>query len=136
MGSSQTRFMKTFYTAHDIEDMYAAGARQVEVNDDVVLTDLAREKAEKLGVALLPTGQGLTSQPLAHPPGSAVPPLKTGLNQEDIAAQVKARVIARLGTDEYNDLLEAVIPQVLARLQLQGGPGQGGATSAAAPDRY
>jgi hypothetical protein len=129
--------MKTFYTERDIEDMHAAGVRQIEVNDDVVLTDLAREKAEKLGVVLIPTNQTVANlQPSPASAVSSLSPTKIGLSRAEIAAKVKARVIARLGTDEYNDLLEAVIPQVLARLQLQVGPEQGGAASAAAPDEY
>jgi len=44
--------MKTFYTDHDIEDMAKAGIREIEVDDDVVLTDLAREKALSIGIKL------------------------------------------------------------------------------------
>jgi hypothetical protein len=44
--------MKTFYTDHDIEDMAKAGTREIAVDDDVVLTDLAREKALSLGIKL------------------------------------------------------------------------------------
>jgi hypothetical protein len=44
--------MKTFYTDHDIEDMAKAGTREIEIDDDVVLTDLAREKALSIGIKL------------------------------------------------------------------------------------
>ena len=33
--------MKTFYTVRDIEDMFAAGVREIETHDDVVVTDVA-----------------------------------------------------------------------------------------------
>ena len=108
--------MKTFYTERDIVDMHAAGVTEIKVDDTVVLTDLAREKAEALGVTLTPAGQRRTSSGLSS---SMSPPTQPEL---DTVAQVKARVIARLGTGEYNDVLDQVIPQVLARLS--GGPAQ------------
>ena len=40
---------KIFYTERDIEDLYRSGVATLVVNDDVVVTDLAREKARKLG---------------------------------------------------------------------------------------
>lgn len=41
---------KTFYTERDIEDLHARGVTSIEVHDDVVLTDLARERALKLSL--------------------------------------------------------------------------------------
>ena len=46
--------MKQFYTVRDIEDMHAAGVVEIETHDDVVLTDVAREKAIALGMHLKP----------------------------------------------------------------------------------
>jgi hypothetical protein len=45
---------KTFYTEIDIEDMVKRGTLSLEINDNVVLTDLAYEKANRLGVKLIP----------------------------------------------------------------------------------
>jgi hypothetical protein len=115
--------MKIFYTERDIEDMHAAGVRQLEVDDNTVLTDLARDKAQDLGIVLVPAGQP-QSQPRF--PASPVPPLAAGSGQTDLVAKVKAAVIARLGTDSYNDLLDQVIPQVLARLNLAQPPAAAG----------
>jgi len=115
--------MKIFYTERDIEDMHAAGVRQLEVDDNTVLTDLARDKAEALGLALVPAGQ---PQPESRFPASPEPHLTTGSGQTDLVAKVKAAVIARLGTDSYNDLLDQVIPQVLARLNPSQPPAAAG----------
>lgn len=115
--------MKIFYTERDIEDMHAAGVRQLEVDDNTVLTDLARDKAEDLGLTLVPAGR---PQPESRFPASPVPPLAGGSGQTDLAAKVKAAVIARLGTDSYNDLLDQVIPQVLARLNPSHPPAAAG----------
>ena len=40
--------MKIFYTEQDVENMHANDITQIAVNDDVVLTELAREKARDL----------------------------------------------------------------------------------------
>ncbi len=44
---------KEFYTEKDIEDLVKRGIFSLEVNDNVVLTDLAYEKANKLGMRLV-----------------------------------------------------------------------------------
>ena len=43
---------KVFYTEKDIEDMVKRGVMSLEVDDNVVLTDLAYEKANRLGMQL------------------------------------------------------------------------------------
>ena len=37
--------MKKFYTDKDIEELFHSGVKSLQVTDDVVLTDLAYEKA-------------------------------------------------------------------------------------------
>jgi len=91
---------KVFYTERDIEDLHARGVTSLDVHDDVVLTDLARERALKLGVRLLRV------QPAAHVEDRA-----------DAARfhRVKAAVLARLGDQAVDPaLLDAVITRVLA----------------------
>jgi hypothetical protein len=125
--------MKTFYTERDIADIHAAGVTEIEVDDDVVLTDLAREKAIALGMKMKlvekRSGQPDGLPRLAVAPQIQLPPavgpasplpaptVSPAASDVDIAAQVKAAVIARLGTTAHNDLLDQVIPQVLARLR-------------------
>ena len=43
---------KVFYTERDVEDLYHRGVATIVVGDDVVMTDLARERARKLGMEL------------------------------------------------------------------------------------
>ena len=57
---------KTFYTEHDIEDMFKSGVTRLELSDNVVLTGLAYEKAQKLGMQLV--------QPNDHPSDAPVRP--------------------------------------------------------------
>lgn len=44
---------KEFYTERDIEDMVKRGILSLELSDGVVLTDLAYEKANRLGMKLV-----------------------------------------------------------------------------------
>ncbi len=103
--------MKTFYTERDIVDLHAAGTTEIVVDDHVVLTDLAREKVNDLGIQLK-SGDSPPPSP-ATPTASSSPPAPS---YTDIVGLVKSRVIARLGTSDYNDLLDQVIPQVLAQM--------------------
>ena len=41
---------KTFYTERDIQELAGRGVTEVAVNDDVVITDLGRDMALKLGL--------------------------------------------------------------------------------------
>ena len=135
--------MKQFYTVRDIEDMHAAGVVDIETHDDVVLTDVAREKAIALGMHLKPVaptndgrqGRGCPAWPL--PPGqrNRPPPAcrfdpnrctigATGpvpgnhrCRPTDRVMKIKAAVVARLGTDKYNDLLDKIIPQVMSQIK-------------------
>lgn len=123
--------MKTFYTEQDIEDLHARGVTEIEVDDDVVLTDLAREKATGLGMRLVDSKPGSDAERMLKAFGANLPapaksppqPARTlsvdtesGQENSELMQQVKARVIARLGTTEYNGILDQIIPQVLARL--------------------
>ena len=119
--------MKTFYTVRDIEDMHAAGVSEIKTHDDVVLTDVAREKAIALGMRLVAVGtesgssRGRSSSAGSPPaqPTAATPRSPTAVNSTDaeVIRRIKAAVIARLGTDAYNDLLDRIIPQVMSRLK-------------------
>src|SRR5690242_6006933 len=44
---------KKFYTERDIEDMVKRGIRSLVVSENVVLTDLAYERANRLGMQLV-----------------------------------------------------------------------------------
>ena len=44
---------KEFYTEKDIEDLFQRGIRSLQINEDVVLTELAYEKAKRLDVQLI-----------------------------------------------------------------------------------
>jgi len=45
--------VKTFYSAQDIETLVAQGQRELILDQDIVLTHLARDAAQKLGLRLV-----------------------------------------------------------------------------------
>ena len=44
---------KQFYTEKDIEDLFQRGVKSLQVTDEVVLTELAYDKARRLGFQLV-----------------------------------------------------------------------------------
>lgn len=109
---------KEFYTERDIEDMVKRGVNSLTLSENVVLTELAFEKAQKLGMQLL-------RDRLLHPPAA---PIRPYLSQErtldvaesnnhtvtpDLAVRIKDAVNARMGTQVDQQLLDVIIQRVL-----------------------
>jgi hypothetical protein len=110
---------KEFYTERDIEDMVKRGVLSLQINDNVVLTELAYEKANRLGMQLL------REKPL-EPPGAPVRPYLSELrkpvaaqaapspaSEADLSARIRAAVNARLGAQVDPALLDVIIERVL-----------------------
>jgi hypothetical protein len=120
--------VKTFYTERDIIDLYQAGVTELEVDEDVVLTDVARERATGLGMVFKLTPQPTTPGPAlkTQTPPPAEPPTRISAditNDPEQISRIKAAVIARLGTTEHNSLLDQIIPEVLARIESSNAAG-------------
>ncbi len=110
---------KEFYTERDIEDMVKRGVMSLELNDNVVLTDLAYEKAGRLGMQLV------RARP-SEPPGAPVRPYLSQVQKPaaapvapaptadaDLAARIREAVNARLGPQVDQALLDVIIQRVL-----------------------
>ena len=93
---------KTFYTERDVQDLVARGITSLEVNDDVVLTDLARDEAIKRGLRLVPRKPA--------PNGAAAPVDET----DELIHRVKAAVLARLGDQVDSTMLDQVVTRVVS----------------------
>lgn len=124
---------KIFYTEKDIEDLYRAGTTSLVVNDDVVVTDLGREKALKLGFELIrehdqpqsaPVRPYITeaTSPTAAPPGTHIstPQVKAksaaetpSASKPSMETRVQEAVLARLGDSVDPKLLETIVKRVL-----------------------
>ena len=121
--------MKKFYTEKDIEDLFDRGTKSLHVSDEVALTDLAYEKAKRLGLQLLfddvdlppiapirpylSNGKSHASTPhSAQPKVDSVAP---AINQPraKVAQRIRSAVLARLGSQVDAKLLDSIIQRVV-----------------------
>jgi hypothetical protein len=68
--------VKTYYSAQDIEALAAQGVRELVIDENSVLTDLARDMAAQLGVKLVSPARpaaGSAPAPKAAAPSGAKP---------------------------------------------------------------
>jgi len=61
--------MKIFYSAEDIENLADQGQREIRIDENVVLTDLAKQTANMLGIRLTEHSTGAATP--AVPPASS-----------------------------------------------------------------
>ncbi len=112
---------RKFYTERDIEDLVNNGKTTLEITNEVVLTDLAYEKAERLGLTLV---QGHLLPPaapvrpyLSQPQGSSSVPCPScsdrGSSDEQLKQRIRDAVNAKLGNQVDPALLETIITRVL-----------------------
>ena len=112
---------KTFYTERDIDDLHARGVSSLDAADDVVLTDLALERALKYGIRInrvrgsapaatySPSVNTYAAYPREAPRESA--------SDAELKQRIKSAVLARLDGQVDAAVLEAVISRVLAALK-------------------
>jgi hypothetical protein len=127
---------KAFYTEKDIEDLVKRGILSLEINDTVVLTELAYEKAARLGMKLVrekpdnppsaPVRPYIANWPVERP--AAVPLSSTlgtpatparAMGDKDLPERIRTAVVSRLGTQVDPGLLDAIIQRVLASTGLK-----------------
>jgi hypothetical protein len=120
---------KKFYTEKDIEELFKNGTKSLQVNDDISLTDLAYEKAKRLGLQLifdgvdlppiapirpylsngsLHTATSVSAKPRVESVTPAVAPPGT-----DVGQRIRSAVLARLGNQVDAKLLDSIIQRVV-----------------------
>jgi hypothetical protein len=121
---------KKFYTEKDIEDLFNSGVKSLEVRDDVVLTELAYEKAKRLDFQLItdradnppaaPVRPYLSeknpppAKPVTAPAPQAVSqPQATQPSTSNIETRIRSAVIAKLGNQVDAKLLDNIIHRVV-----------------------
>src|SRR5512133_1165882 len=128
---------KQFYTEKDIEDLVQRGTRSLQLTDEIVLTELAYEKAQSLGLQLitnkpdtppaapvrpyLSDGQTTHAKPVMGPVSqtasqAAIPPTSSPEERENTSAieqRIRSAVIARLGNQVDAKLLDNIIQRVV-----------------------
>ena len=134
---------KQFYTEKDIDDLFNNGTRSIQVTDQVVLTELAYEKARRLGMQLISTeadtppaapvrpylseaGPARTRpvtapsvQADSSPQASPTPTLSKRERGADLEKRIRSAVIARLGSQVDAKLLDTIIHRVVKGIGLQ-----------------
>lgn len=117
---------KTFFTERDIEDMAARGQHTLTVSEDVVLTELAFEKAERLGVKLLQPHQTPPSAPIRpylaeehKPPLAEVVSQPPAASDQDLRQRIRSAVKAKLGEQIDDALLDNIITRVLNNIEVK-----------------
>ena len=127
---------KQFYTEHDIEDMVRKGIKSLQVTDDVVLTELAYEKAKQLDLQLvsaradnppaapvrpyLSEKQTAPSKPVAAPITHTVSqPTPAEPRVLPIEQRIRSAVVAKLGDQVDAKLLDNIIHRVVKGIGLK-----------------
>lgn len=119
---------KEFYTERDIEDMFKRGIMSLQVTENVVLTELAFEKANRLGLKLLRQSQTQSDQAKDRPVEPPAAPVRPYISQmrppeaapapvapaeSDLTARIRSAVLAQLGSQVDPALLDVIIQRVL-----------------------
>jgi len=120
---------KKFYTEKDIEDLFNSGTKSLQVTDEVVLTELAYEKAKRLGFQLitdradappaasvrpyLSEKNPVQAKPVVASASSAASQPKPTQSGGDIETRIRSAVIAKLGNQVDGKLLDNIIHRVV-----------------------
>ena len=128
---------KQFYTEKDIEDLFQSGQKSLQVTDEVVLTELAYEKARRLGMEVIsdraenppsaPVRPYLSDGPAAaRPKPVAVLPAPATPKPEAARAQIlpieqriRSAVLSKLGDQVDARLLDNIIHRVVKGLGMK-----------------
>ena len=114
---------KKYFTDSDIEELHRKGIKSLRVTDDVALTDLAYEKAQRLDIQLISDSNIPPAAPV-RPYLSDVKPHQTQPKvdsvsqasispQTDVAQRIRSAVIAKLGNQVDAKLLDNIIQRVI-----------------------
>jgi hypothetical protein len=123
--------MKKFFTDKDIEELFHSGVKFLQVTDEVVLTDLAFEKARTLGMLdadappAAPVRPYLSEVKPRQPKGridsvasillepALTPTLSRGERESALEKRIREKVAAKLGDQVDASLLDTIIKRTL-----------------------
>jgi hypothetical protein len=128
---------KEFYTEKDIEDLFNRGIKSLQITENVVLTELAYEKAKRLDFQLIT--DSVDNPPaapvrpyLSESPAPRTAPAKPSVtpavmsqpnpipqNTADVEKRIRSAVIARLGNQVDTKLLDNIIHRVVKGIGLR-----------------
>ncbi len=114
---------KVFYTERDIDEMKARGVTSIDVTDNVVMTDLAVERALKHGIKINRVEPGAPPKAIYSQSVNLVAAYpRDGQRREstsdaELKQRIKSAVLARLNGQVDSVLLDTVITKVLAGMK-------------------
>lgn len=113
---------KTFITERDVDDMKARGVTSIDVTDNVVMTDLAVERAMKHGIKINRVEPGAPPKAVYSQSVNLVAAYPRDGSREsggdaELKQKIKSAVLARLDGQVDPVLLDAVITKVLAGMK-------------------
>jgi hypothetical protein len=112
---------KIFYTERDIDDLKARGVDSIDVTDNVVLTELAVERAMKYGMKI--NRRDFSAPQATYSPSVntyAAYPRETpreNASDAELKQKIKSAVLAKLNGQVDERLLDAVVTRVLAGMK-------------------
>lgn len=121
---------KKFYTEKDIDDLFNNGVKSLKLDDNIQLTEMAYEKAQRLGLQLstdqpdnppsapvrpyLSNGQSVHAAPTMASVAPALSHPKPGQpNAAALGQRIRAAVAAKMGAQVNAKLLDLIIARVL-----------------------
>ena len=108
---------KTFITERDVDDLKARGVTCIEITEEVVMTDLAVERAFKQGITLARVGQGPPPQAALSQSVNLVAAFPRESSPDvELVQKVKSLVLAKLDGQVDSALLDAVVTRVVAAM--------------------
>jgi hypothetical protein len=119
---------KEFFTEKDIEDLFKRGVTSLDVNDNIVLTGLAYEKAQKLGMKLVSEKAAVPPAAPIRPyvskptPAPALLPVHKGPAADESAGAYRPCTCAAAGPESEKALHDRIRTAVNARLGAQVDP--------------
>lgn len=136
---TQPARMKTFYTDKDIEELFHSGVKSLQIDENEVLTDLAFEKARKLGLLdeagvppAAPVRPYLSEKDTpssksnvdpvfsTSPNPGAIPPARSqGKSRLALEKRIREQVAAKLGGQVDASLLDTIIKRTLKVVRLK-----------------
>ena len=108
---------KVFYTERDIDELKARGVTSIDVTDNMVLTDLALERAMRYEMKINrieQTAPKATYSPSVNLAASTVHTTVTrNSDQSELRQRIKSAVLAKLDGQVDGAFLDAIITRVL-----------------------
>jgi len=109
---------KVFYTEHDIDDMRARGVTSLDITENVVMTDLALERAMKYGMKIKRSEHSAPKATLSRSVNLvAAYPRAESSADADLKHKIKSAVLAKLDGQVDAALLDAVITRVVSSIK-------------------